>query len=195
MVVARATARADTGLVIEGVGVTLRRPQMSDYEQWSRLRERSRAFLTPWEPSWAPDELTRGGYRRRLRRYMKDVRDGFAAPFHVFRTSDGALVGGCNLNNIRRGVLQSCSIGYWVGESFRRQGYTRAAARAAVRLAFDDLGLHRVEAACVPSNEPSRTLLESLGFKREGVARAYLRINGAWRDHLLFALVRGDAIL
>lgn len=177
---------------VEGDGVTLRRPQYGDFEEWARLRARSRAFLSPWEPSWAYDELTKPAFRRRVRRYQRDARDGAAAPFFVFREEDGALVGGCNLSCIRRGVVQSCSLGYWVGEPYRRRGYIRRAARAAIGFAFAVLELNRVEAACIPSNEPSRRLLESLGFKHEGVARSFLKINGAWRDHLLFALVRGD---
>ncbi len=195
MAVARAPSRAETFELIEGDGVVLRRPQMSDFEEWARLRERSRAFLTPWEPTWAVDEFTRAAYRRRLRRYAKDLRDGIALPFLVFRDTDGALVGGCNLNNIRRGVLQAGALGYWVGEPFQRSGYTRAAVRAAVGFAFGAMELHRVEAACIPSNTASRRLLEQLGFSQEGVARSYLRINGVWRDHVLYALVKGDPVL
>ncbi len=189
MAVSSLQGRVDALDCIETVGVTLRRPQSGDYEEWARLRARSRSFLAPWEPAWALDELTRAAYRRRLRRYSREIREGHAAPFFVFRHEDGALVGGCNLNNIRRGVLQACSIGYWVGEPFSRRGYTFAAATAAIRFAFQTLDLHRVEAACIPSNEASRTLLEKIGFKREGVARSYLKINGAWRDHLLYAIV------
>ncbi len=194
MAITRMHDRSETRASVAGDGVTLRRPHIHDYEDWARLRARSRAFLTPWEPSWASDELTRAGYRRRLRRYASDHRAGFGAPFHVFRNEDGALVGGCNLNNIRRGVLQAASLGYWVGEPYRRRGYTRAAVRAALIYAFDDLHLHRVEAACVPTNDASRSLLESVGFRREGVARAFLRINGAWRDHVLYAMVAGDPV-
>lgn len=192
MVVARTHDRADPLDRVEGEGVLLRRPELGDFEEWARLRGRSRAFLTPWEPAWAIDELTRAAYRRRLKRYQVEAREGGAAPFFVFRDEDGALVGGCNLSDIRRGVKQSCNLGYWAGEPFRRRGYTRAAVRAAVAFAFGALDLHRIEAACVPSNEPSRRLLEGVGFRQEGVARAYLKINGAWRDHVLYALVRGD---
>lgn len=194
MAVTRAHERADVWDRLDGQHVTMRRPQMADFDAWSRLRESSRAFLTPWEPAWALDELTRNGFRRRLRRYQRDVRDGTLAPFFVFRNTDNALVGGCNLNNIRRGVMQSCSIGYWVGERYRRNGYTREAVRLALAFAFGPLELHRVEAACVPSNEPSRTLLESVGFREEGLARGYLKINDAWRDHVLYAIVRTDLI-
>jgi ribosomal-protein-alanine N-acetyltransferase len=186
--------RVDTLDYIEAAGVTLRRPQAGDYEEWAHLRARSRQFLAPWEPTWGLDELTRAAFKRRLRRYAREVREGHSAPFFVFRHEDDALVGGCNLNNIRRGVLQACSIGYWVGEPYGRRGYTIAAARAAVRFAFEALDLHRVEAACIPTNEPSRALLERLGFQREGVARSYLKINGAWRDHLLYALLTEDRL-
>lgn len=192
MVVSTLHGRIDAFEVIQAERVTLRRPQPGDYEEWSQLRARSRSFLTPWEPAWSQDELSRAAYRRRLRRYSREAREGLAAPFFVFRAEDGALVGGCNLNNIRRGVLQACSIGYWAGEPYSRRGYTQAAARAAVGFAFQTLSLHRVEAACIPSNAPSRALLEKLGFQREGVARSYLKINGAWRDHLLYAIVADD---
>ncbi len=177
---------------VVGAGVFLRRPRLSDYPEWAELRRVSRAFLTPWEPSWAPDELTRPGFRRRLRRYDYEERFGVSAPFLVFRTSDGALVGGCNVNNIRRGVCQSASIGYWAGLPHRRRGYMRAAVKALSVHAFGDLGLHRLEAACIPSNTPSRSLLLSLGFREEGVARSYLKINGVWRDHVLHALLADE---
>jgi ribosomal-protein-alanine N-acetyltransferase len=192
MVVSSLHGRADALDALEGDRVTLRRPESADFEEWAHLRMRSRAFLTPWEPAWALDELSRAAFRRRLRRYSREAREGQAAPFFVFRRDDGALVGGCNLNNIRRGVLQACSIGYWVGAPFSRRGYATDAARAVVRFAFEALDLHRVEAACIPSNIASRALLERLEFRREGIARAYLKINGAWRDHLLYALVAGD---
>ncbi len=192
MALARAQERTDIPDMVSGEGVILRRPRSSDYAEWARLRGRSRAFLTPWEPAWAPDELTRAGYRRRLRRYSEDVRQGVSAPFFVFRSVDDALVGGCNLNNIRRGVAQSCSLGYWAGENHARRGYISAAVRAVVALAFEHLGLHRVEAACIPSNAPSRGLLEKAGFQQEGVARAYLKINGVWRDHVLYARINGE---
>ena len=114
---------------------------------------------------------------------------GLAYPLLVFRELDNALVGGITLSNIRRGVAQMGSIGYWVGEPFTRQGFTVAAVRAVTEFSFGKLGLHRVEAACLPSNEPSRGVLLKAGFTQEGMARAYLRINGSWRDHLLFGQV------
>ena len=178
--------------IVEGP-VRLRAPRLSDYAEWSAVRERSRAFLQPWEPTWPEDDLTRGAFRRRIAAYTRDVQSGAAFPFFVFRVSDGALTGAVNLNNVRRGVAQTASVGYWCGEPYVRQGLTLAGVRAVVRIAFEQLDLHRLEAACVPENSPSAALLEKAGFEREGFARAYLKINGTWRDHVLFGQVRASA--
>ena len=179
----------DVGLRVDGEGVFLRPPRIGDYTAWSELRRRSRAFLQPWEPTWPVDDLTRSAWRRRLSAYAHDIERGLAYPFLVFRTSDNAMVGGITLSNIRRGVAQMGTIGYWVGEPFTRRGYTVASVKAVARFSFERLGLHRLEAACIPSNEPSRGVLLKAGFTQEGLARAYLRINGIWEDHLLFGLV------
>ena len=174
---------------IDGEGVYLRAPESRDYAEWAELREKSRAFLTPWEPTWGADELSRGSYRYKLRRYAEDARDDKAYALFVVREDDGALVGGVTLSHVRRGVAQTGSLGYWAGEEFAGKGYITAAVRAAVRYAFEELDLHRVEAACQPDNTASRRVLEKAGFTHEGAAKAYLKINGAWRDHVLFGLV------
>ncbi|MDE2355539.1 MAG: GNAT family N-acetyltransferase [Alphaproteobacteria bacterium] len=180
---------ADLDLRLSYGGVRLRPHRSSDFSAWSSLREASRAFLQPWEPTWPSDDLTRGAYRRRLAAYSQDMERGVAYPFLVFRKSDDTLVGGITLSNIRRGVAQMGSIGYWVGQAHTRQGYTTDAVKAVSCFAFDRLGLHRVEAACLPSNAASRGVLLKAGFDQEGLARAYLKIDGAWRDHLLFGLL------
>jgi [ribosomal protein S5]-alanine N-acetyltransferase len=172
---------------IEGDGVILRTPQMTDFEEWAVLRETSRDFLTPWEPTWPVDDLTRTAFRRRIKRYAEDLRTDQGYAFLIARSSDGALVGGLTLANVRRGVAQAGSLGYWTGLPFVRQGYMTAAVRAVVPFAFTSLRLHRLEAACIPSNTGSIKLLEKAGFVREGYAREYLCINGIWQDHLLYA--------
>ena len=177
---------------VTGHGVTLRMPVASDFPEWAALREQSRAFLTPWEPIWPPDDLTRSAFRRRLRRYAEDQRSDAAYAFLIFRTSDGAMVGGLTLANIRRGVAQAGSIGYWTGQPFAHQGYMSAAVRALIPFCFGSLRLHRLEAACIPTNKPSIALLEKTGFQREGYARGYLCINGTWQDHLLYARLKDD---
>ena len=173
-------------LVVEGEGVRLRPPRMSDFRDWAALRAASHDFLQPWEPRWPADDLTRGAFRRRLSVYAREMDAGHAFPFLVFRHEDGALVGGVTLSNVRRGVAEMGTLGYWVGEPFTRRGYTSAAVQAVLRFAYRDLRLHRVEAACLPENAASRGVLARCGFVEEGRAAAYLKINGEWRDHLLF---------
>jgi ribosomal-protein-alanine N-acetyltransferase len=156
------------------------------------LRSESRAFLSPWEPQWARDELTKSAFRRRLKRYAHETRNDTAYAFFVFRRDDDVLLGGCTLSNVRRGVTQCCAIGYWIGERFSRQGYMQGAIHALLPFVFQTLGLHRIEAACLPANEPSKSLLIKTGFKQEGLARRYLQINGDWQDHVLFALLADE---
>jgi [ribosomal protein S5]-alanine N-acetyltransferase len=172
---------------IAGDTVLLRTPQMADFVAWTALREASREFLTPWEPTWPTDDLTRTAFRQRMRRYAEDQRTDQAYPFFVFRKNDNVLVGGLVLASIRRGVAQAASLGYWIGLPYARHGYMTEALRALIPAAFDVLRLHRLEAACIPTNAASIRLLEKTGFQREGYAREYLCINGTWQDHLLYA--------
>jgi [ribosomal protein S5]-alanine N-acetyltransferase len=175
---------------IAGDGVTLRIPQMGDFGEWAALREQSRAFLTPWEPTWPADDLTRSAFRRRLRRYAEDLRTDQGYAFLIFRNADDALLGGLTLANIRRGVAQAGSLGYWMGQPFAGQGFMTVAVGAVIPFAFATLRLHRLEAACIPTNVGSMRLLEKTGFVREGYAREYLCINGVWQDHLLYGRLK-----
>jgi ribosomal-protein-alanine N-acetyltransferase len=177
---------------VMGDGVVLRAPQMSDYAEWAALREASRDFLTPWEPTWPIDDLTRASFRRRVKRYFEDQRGDLAYPFFIFRKLDNILVGGLTLANIRRGCAQAGSLGYWMGVSHARQGHMTAAVSAIIPFAIGTLRLHRIEAACIPANTASIRLLEKTGFRREGFARQYLCIDGVWQDHLLYARLRDD---
>ena len=193
MALLRAATPGDFGPVIETDRVLLRAPQMSDYSAWAELRAASQDFLVPWEPLWAPDELSRASFRRRIRHYIRDMREDVGYALFVYDTRSTSLVGGITLCNVRRGVTQSCTLGYWVGAAHARQGFMTAAVRAVVPFVFDSLELHRLEAACLPENTASMRLLERVGFKREGLARRYLRINGDWRDHVLYALLETDS--
>ena len=192
MAVLRNTDWSSVGPVLRGGAVYLRYPQQTDYAAWAEVREESRGFLEPWEPTWPPDDLTRIAFRRRLRRYANDIKEDLAYPFFVFRAEDNAFIGGATISNIRRGVAQACSLGYWVGERHARKGYMSAAVKALFPYVFDTLKLHRLEAACIPTNEASKRLLAGTGFTEEGHARRYLKINGMWQDHILFALVEDD---
>jgi [ribosomal protein S5]-alanine N-acetyltransferase len=179
-------------LRLVGDRVFLRPPERGDYEPWASLRARSRGFLAPWEPTWPPDALSRSSYRLRLSRYSEDWRTDQGYNFFIFRNDDEALTGGVGLSNVRRGVAETASLGYWIGEPFARQRYMTAALPLVIDFAFTRLRLHRVEAACLPSNVPSRALLLRTGFRQEGYARLYLLIDGKWQDHLLFAILRED---
>jgi ribosomal-protein-alanine N-acetyltransferase len=177
---------------LKGERVTLRMPVSGDYREWAKLRAESRAFLEPWEPSWAPDELEKSAWRYRLRRYREDFARGTAIAFFIFETKTGKLLGGVTLGNIRHGVAKSCHIGYWIGEKYAGQGYMADALELLAQHAFDTMRLHRIEAACIPGNTRSIRVLEKAGFTREGLLRSYLKINGGWQDHYLYALIAGD---
>ncbi len=177
------------GLKLQSGGVYLRPPRLADHKAWAELRRTSRPFLEPWEPTWPKDDLGRGAFRRRLGAYARELESGEAWPLFVFRQADDALIGAVRLFHVRLGVAQTATIGYWVGRQYARQGYMTQALAVAIRFAFEGLGLHRLEAACMPENTASAALLVKSGFSEEGYAPAYLKINGEWRDHRLFGLI------
>ncbi|MGV2974526.1 GNAT family N-acetyltransferase [Roseibium alexandrii] len=182
----------DAELLIEAGAHYLRPPIMSDFKVWCLLRSDSRAFLTPWEPLWPSDDLSKSGFRRRLRRYARDRKEGRSLTFLLFNARNDDLLGGLTLSNIRRGVSQSATLGYWMGERHAGKGHMSAAVAMILPFCFDVLNLHRIEAACIPTNTPSIRLLEKAGFNREGYARNYLLINGTWQDHLLLSCLAED---
>ncbi len=191
MVFLRSTA-PETSPVLYGRGLYLRPPHPNDYALWAELREASRQHLVPWEPTWSRDELSRTSFRRRLRIYQRDMAEDLGYAFFIFREADDALLGGLTLSNVRRGVTQAVTLGYWIGARFASQGRMTEAVRVVVPFVFDDLRLHRLEASCLPHNSASMRVLERNGFQREGLARRYLKIDGAWRDHVLYALLDED---
>jgi [ribosomal protein S5]-alanine N-acetyltransferase len=179
-------------LRIETERLTLRPPVHADFRDWSALRLGSEEFLTPWEPTWAADHLSRKAFTNRVYWAQRSVAGGTALPLFLIRRRDNVLLGAITLDNIRRGPAQAGTLGYWTGEQFSRRGYMREAIEATVHHAFTRLDLSRIEAACLPSNVASRGLLEKSGFKYEGVAQSYLQINGRWRTHVLYAALRSD---
>ena len=193
MALFRISRLADPAPLARGDGLYLRPAQGVDYPPWAALREASREFLTPWEPSWPADDLTRAAFRRRLKRQADEIARDEAYSFLIFEDGSDNLLGGVTIGGVRRGVAQAATLGYWIGAPYARRGHMTRAVAAAVAFSFSSLRLHRIEAACIPDNVASARVLERNGFQKEGFARAYLRINGAWRDHLLFALLEGDA--
>jgi ribosomal-protein-alanine N-acetyltransferase len=177
---------------LKGERVTLRMPASGDYPEWAALRSESRIFLEPWEPRWASDELDRAAWRQRLGRYREDFVRGAAVAFFIFDAPSEQLLGGITLGNIRHGVAQSGHIGYWIGERHSGRGLMVDALDLLAGYAFDTLKLHRIEAACIPGNTRSIRVLEKAGFQREGLLQSYLKINGVWQDHYLYALISDD---
>ncbi|MEX0344915.1 MAG: GNAT family N-acetyltransferase [Rhizobiaceae bacterium] len=170
----------------------LRYPRWADYSAWAALRRESRKFLEPWEPSWSVDELERSAWRQRLRQYRHERRLGTGETFLILDRHSGDLVGGISIGNIRRGVAQSGHIGYWMGEKHSGKGLMSEALSLVIEHGILTLGLHRIEAACIPDNKRSIRVLEKAGFRSEGLLRSYLRINGKWQDHILFSLTAED---
>ncbi len=170
----------------------LRSPQVHDHEQWAGLRADSRQHLIKWENDWTDKDVAMSAFRRRLRVWERQRRLATGLSLFAFRMDGDALIGGVTLSHIRYGASQSGTLGYWVGEGFLRRGYGQIMVDETVRHAFESIGLNRIEAACQPENEASARLLAGLGFVREGRARDYLRINGVWRDHDVYALTAAD---
>ena len=177
---------------LETERMTLRPPQHSDFRAWAAIRKESRAFLEPWEPTWAADHLSRKGFTNRVYWAQRAIANGTAVPLFLIRRADESLLGAITLDNIRRGPAQAGTTGYWIGQPYAREGFMQEALEAVVHYAFTTLDLSRIESGCLPENSPSRRLLEKCGYKYEGVAQSYLQINGRWRNHVLYSNLRHD---
>ncbi|QIE40635.1 GNAT family N-acetyltransferase [Meridianimarinicoccus aquatilis] len=181
-----------TRIQIVSERMRLRPPVHADFLIWCNLRRESLDFLQPWEPTWAGDHLSRRGFTNRVHWARRSIDNGTAMPLFLFSADSNELLGALTLDNIRRGPAQAATLGYWIGKQHARKGYMREAIRAVTHHAFKVMDLSRIEAACLPENTASRGVLESSGFKYEGVAQSYLQINGRWRNHVLYANLRGD---
>ena len=177
---------------LTGKRVFLRPPKRRDALKWQKLRMSSKSFLVPWEPSWDASSCTRRAYLRYFKNsnYLANMDRAYS--FLIFKTDDKTLLGGINIGNVRRGVSQSASLGYWIGEKYSRNGYMKEALKLLIPSLFVDLRLNRIEAATLEENIASKNLLKKIGFKKEGVLRKYLKINGTWRDHILYGLLEND---
>ncbi len=187
MILFRRTPEIRQDLIVEAGHLHIRPPVLQDYKAWAALRAASRGFLQPWEPTWPEDDLTHEAYKKRIRRYSAEILADEGYPFFIFHRNDKVLLGGLTLTNLRRGAASMATLGYWMGASHAGEGHMTQAVDAITRIGFGQLGLRRIEAACVPENAVSLRLLTKAGFEKEGFAREYLAINGQWRDHVLFA--------
>lgn len=176
---------------LETERLILRLPEMDDYPQWAELRAQSQTFLKPFEPQWSETELARFSFRQRVKKAQADAAIDKAYAFLLFEKSpDFKLVGGLNLSNLRRRVAQAVTLGYWVGVNQINKGIMSEAVARVLPFIFDELDLHRAEAACLVDNQRSIRVLEKNGFMREGMAEGYLKIDGKWQDHVLFGLTK-----
>ena len=188
----RFSKRSNENPLLTREPVLLRQPVIDDFAEWARLRQESAGFLKPWEPSWLRDEFTRKSFKARLQQQDADIRSGRGLHWFIFLREANTLVGGIALTNIRKGIAQTGTFGYWMGEEFAGKGYMKQAVLAVCDHAFGEMKLHRLEAATVVRNERSQGLLKACGFSEEGLARRYLKINGEWEDHILFAKLSDD---
>lgn len=165
----------------------------SDAAEWARLRRVNEAWLAPWEPSspasWASRHST-STYAAMRRANQRRARAGAAWPFAV--RYEGRLAGQVTVDNVVRGALRSAHLGYWIDRAVSGRGVASLAVALVCDHAFGPGGLHRLQADIRPENHPSRRLVERLGFRAEGLFRDYLDIDGAWRDHVGYALLATD---
>ena len=173
----------------QGKNVFLRPPEYKDWQEWSHLRKENMSYLKPWEPTWNIHELERSHFVKRVRFFEKLSINDEAYSFLIFEKPNLQLIGEININNVQRGVVQSCSIGYWISENKMGLGLMSEAISLIKEFSFDELELHRIEAACLEKNQRSLNTLKKNHFNIEGVAKKYLKINGKWQDHVLLSCI------
>ncbi|MGH9115767.1 MAG: GNAT family N-acetyltransferase [Acidimicrobiales bacterium] len=184
----------------------LRPLSASDFEAWREVRARGRDWLLKWEPRPLPAQpdatqdrrvfAARCGARERERQL------GTGYGFGIFVGPQGdRFAGEINLSSVQRGPYQNAYVGYWIDEAMAGRAYVPEAFVVVCRFAFEDLGLHRLQASIIPRNDASHRVVQKLGLRSEGLAERYLEINGVWEDHVRYAItseeweVRRDALL
>ena len=180
-----------TELILKTNKVELRVPHYSDFDQWRHLRENSKTFLELWEPKRGNDFFKRRAFNNRVKWAKKSSQAGQAYQFFIFDKFQ-TLLGSITIENIRKDPSNTATLGYWLGKEHTGKGFMREAALTIIDFSFNTLNISRLEAATLPENKSSRGLLERVGFKYEGVGQSYLQINGRWRNHVLYGLLRND---
>ncbi|KPB69671.1 GNAT family N-acetyltransferase [Pseudomonas cannabina] len=178
-----------------GEGFSLRALAFDDSELIQRYEQANRSHLQPWEPLRGDDYFVLENARSRVQQQWESMQTGNAIFFLVTEPESGELLGRCSYTNIVRGAFQACNLGFSLAETAQGRGLMRRALEVTNRYCFEQMGLHRIMANHMPANVRSERLLQSLGFEKEGYARAYLNIAGVWEDHVLRALIHpGDVI-
>ena len=165
-----------------------------DFGQWREVRTVNEEWLTKWEPARVPGQpdvvRNRQAFASRCAARQRERQLGTGYGFGVF--VEGRLAGEMNVSAIQRGPFQNAYVGYWIDQRLAGQEYTPEALVVAMRFAFEQLRLHRLQIAIIPRNKPSRRVVEKLGLRLEGMAERYLEINGTWEDHLRYAITSED---
>ena len=157
-----------------------------------RFRQDNREFLTPWEPVRSESFYTRPFWVVQLRQMIREYRQGSSLCMSIMSPEQDRVLGVCNFNNIVRGIFLACHLGYAMDERFSGRGLMQEALSVAIPFAFERLQLHRIMASYMPHNQSSGTVLSKLGFRVEGYAERYLKINGHWEDHILTSKLMDD---
>jgi [ribosomal protein S5]-alanine N-acetyltransferase len=158
-------------------------------EIMTRFRVANRLHLAQWEPTRSIEFFTSGYWEIQLRRALQDFRQGNSVCLAITDPVETEVFGVCNFTQIVRGTFMSCHLGYALAQRYEGQGIMFEALQASLRYIFEDLRLHRVMANYMPRNQRSGALLQRLGFKIEGHAEKFLKIDGRWEDHVLTSLI------
>ena len=177
---------------ITGRKVILRPPQYSDWKAWADERKKNKLYLQPWEPLWSINELERSSFVKRVRMFERLSHNDQAYSFLIFTSDNEDFIGEVNISNVQRGIIQSCTIGYWIAKDCEGKGMMSESLELVKEFIFNELKLHRIEAACLPHNMPSLKVLLKNGFIKEGTARKLLKINDKWQDHTVLSFILDD---
>lgn len=177
---------------ITGQKVILRPPQYSDWKAWADERKKNKLYLQPWEPLWSINELERSSFVKRVRMFERLSHNDQAYSFLIFTIDNEDFIGEVNISNVQRGIIQSCTIGYWIAKDCEGKGMMSESLELVKEFIFNELKLHRIEAACLPHNMPSLKVLLKNGFIKEGTARKLLKINDKWQDHTVLSFILDD---
>lgn len=174
---------------ILGNNIHLRMARKSDYDEWYDVRNKNFEFLQPYEPTWSKDCLSKKHFFTRLRSDRHGASIDAKYAYLIFSNSNNALIGGININNVHRGVFQACSLGYWMAKEVNSKGFMSEAVNLLTNRCLTQMGFNRVQAATLVHNQASIRVLEKNGFDKEGIGKSFLKINGQWQDHILFAKI------
>ncbi len=167
----------------------LRPPLRRDKREWLQLRYASLEHLQNWEPDYGKEFASSASFNLYFRHIKNLLADKRGEGWLIFNSSDNAMIGSITLSNMRFGSVQAADIGYWVGAGYAGHGKMSEALPLVLSRVFEHYNLRRLNAASLPENKPSRHILKKFGFELEGTARQYLHINGAYRDHHIYALL------